>query len=219
MEQLAIWLDTAFSQFDAFFFNFWHSVAESIGSFFTPVMEAVSFTGNGGICMIILALLLLCFRKTRKAGLCIGLAIAIGALFTNVILKPSVARIRPYEASTIFREYWHLVGAHTESDLSFPSGHTTATIAAMLALVISNGKRYLYVAIPYATLMCISRNYLVAHYCTDIIAGAIIGSLAAVAAFFLSKLIYRSLESHSESKICGTLLNFDACNIFKAKQT
>ena len=219
MGQVAVWLDTTFAQFDAFFFDFWHSVAESIGLIFTPIMEAVSLTGTGGICMIILALLLLCFPKTRKSGLCIAFAIAIGAIITNAALKPLVARTRPYEASSVFREYWQFVGAHSESDLSFPSGHTTATVAAMLALVFSGGKKYLYPAVPYIVLMCVSRNYLVAHYATDIIAGFIIGAVAAILAALISTAIFNSISTHKDSNICKAILTYGVDSIFKGNSS
>ena len=57
--------------------------------------------GNAGLIWIVLSLGLLCFRRTRRAGAASLLALMIGALCTNVILKQLVQRPRPWlKAST-----------------------------------------------------------------------------------------------------------------------
>jgi len=71
--------------------SFWHSVALSCGSFFTPFMEFVSVFGKGGIFPICLCVFLMLFKDTRKVGVAGLLAVGVGALFTNVILKPLIA--------------------------------------------------------------------------------------------------------------------------------
>ena len=63
-----------------------------------PIMRTITSLGNAGLFWILLALVLLSFKKTRKIGLACAVSIAIGALITNLILKNWVARIRPYEA-------------------------------------------------------------------------------------------------------------------------
>ena len=46
---------------------------------------------------IALAIILLIPKKTRRAGIAALIALAVGALITNVALKNVVERIRPYE--------------------------------------------------------------------------------------------------------------------------
>ena len=65
--------------------------------FWTPFWKAVTALGNGGWFWVVLAISLLCFKSTRKAGLMSLLSMGLGALITNLILKPGIARIRPYE--------------------------------------------------------------------------------------------------------------------------
>ena len=217
MSQFATWLDTFFAPFDRALLEFWHSVATSVGGFMTPIMELISLTGEKGILMILLGLILLLFPKTRKAGICVVFAIACGALITNITLKPIIARARPYETSLIYRSFWEMVGASVEGDLSFPSGHATATAAAMVALTLSRGKKYLWLCVPYVALMCASRNYLMVHYPSDVLAGVIAGIIGAIVAFVITKYIYKALEKNSEKKFCNFALNSDICNLFKGK--
>ena len=144
-------------------------------------------------------------------------AILCGALMTNVILKETICRVRPYEASALFREFWTFVGAHAESEFSFPSGHTTAAAAAATGLWLVRGKKYLAISIPYVALMAISRNYFVVHYPTDVIAGAIIGTLGGIIAYLITLAIYRAINKHADRKFCRFVLNFDVIAIFKKK--
>ena len=126
----AKWLDVAFAGFDGSILEFYHRLAEWCGALLTPLMRFISFTGDKGLVLLLIALCLGLFSKTRKTGICMFGAICCGALMTNVILKETICRIRPYEAQEVFRAFWSFVGAHAESEFSFPSGHTTAAAAA-----------------------------------------------------------------------------------------
>lgn len=141
--------------------------------FFDGFMMAVTSLGNSGILWIALSVVLLLFKRSRKYGLMMALAIVIGALICNVTLKPLVARIRPYELAESVRL---LVPA--PSDYSFPSGHTTASFAAASSLIISKA-RGRYAALILAVLIAFSRLYLYVHYPTDVFAGVIIGIFSA----------------------------------------
>ena len=63
----------------------------------TPFWKFITSLGNAGWFWIALALFLLCFGSTRRAGASALLALALGALMTNILIKPALARIRPYE--------------------------------------------------------------------------------------------------------------------------
>lgn len=213
----AKWLDLAFADFDGAILEFYHRLAEWGGAFFTPVMRAVSLMGDKGLLLLLLALVLCLFSKTRKSGVCMFGAICCGALMTNVILKETICRIRPYEADELFRSFWSFVGARAESEFSFPSGHTTAAAAAATGLWLSRGKKYLWVSIPFVALMAASRNYFAVHYPTDVIAGAVVGTLGGVVAYFITLGVYRVLKKHEHMKFCRFVLEFDVIGILKRK--
>jgi undecaprenyl-diphosphatase len=217
MNNIATWLDTVCAPFDNAILEFWHSVAQAAGTVLTPLMELVSLTGDKGIVLLLFGLILMLFSKTRKTGVCVFFAICCGAIITNLALKPLIARVRPYEASDMIRGFWEFVGASRESDLSFPSGHATATTAAMVGLVLARGKKYLWICIPYVSIMCISRNYLMVHYPTDVIAGVIAGSIGAVVAYCIIRPLYKKVENAPERKFNNFLLNSSITNLFRPK--
>lgn len=187
---VAAWLNVTFADFDLAIMLAVHKLYELAGWFFSPVLETITFFGNGGICLIIFSIFLMFFQKTRRYGTAMLLGIIIGALFTNVWLKVAVARPRPYsDEASLMHQLWVTMGQHTESDLSFPSGHTTCAFASMTPLFFAKKKPVAICAFVFAVLMGISRIYLAVHYPTDVIAGMIVGFTAGcLGAFIASKL-------------------------------
>ena len=144
------------------------------GEVLNRAFSAFTHLGDHGLLFIVLGLLLLVIPRARKVGLTVLTALLIGALITNVTLKPLVGRIRPWlvvEGLTALVE---------ETDLrSFPSGHTTAAFAFAGAVLCSTPvKRWRALALAVAGLMAFSRLYVGVHYPTDVLAGVVVGLLA-----------------------------------------
>lgn len=186
----ALWLNSFFAAFDESVAVFVHRLYDMGSVFFTPFLEFVSVLGDGGIFLIILGLFLMLFRSTRRYGAGILLSIAIGALLTNLWLKPWISRPRPYtNEGSVFQEIWMALGAHTESDKSFPSGHTTAAFSAMTAVFLTGNKRVSWLAFLFGILMGISRIYLGVHYASDVLGGVLVGLIAgSLGVFIVSRL-------------------------------
>jgi len=210
---MAQWLNATFSGYDYGILGALHTAAEYAGGFLTPVMKAITLLGEKGLLMFLLALVLLCFARTRKMGLCVFGAVCCGALITNIILKDMVARPRPFESLDLYRQWWTAVGAPAEDDFSFPSGHVTAITAGMTALCLSCRRRNRGVLIPSAVvavlLMAISRNYMMAHYPSDVLFSVAVGLFSAVVAWLITLLIFRLLEDHDDIPLCADILDFD----------
>lgn len=145
-------------------------------SLFTPIFVTITHLGDGGAIWIIISLLLLIFKKTRRMGaLCI--AALLGSLIVNnLILKNLVARIRPYEVI----DGLNLL-IEKQKDLSFPSGHSGASFAAAVTIFqcIKN-KKIGIIAIIFASLIAFSRLYVGVHYPTDVLVGIITGTFISI---------------------------------------
>ena len=137
----------------------------------------ISHLGNSGLFWILLCLLLLVFKRTRKMGICGLLALLIGALITNVALKNMIARIRPYEQ---FPDLILLL--ERQKDFSFPSGHTCASFAAALVYLRMFPERKGLGFVILAVLIGFSRLYVGVHYPTDVLGGFFVGWLASILA-------------------------------------
>lgn len=135
-------------------------------------MLFISWLGNHGGLWIALALLLLCRAQTRRLGLTVGLSLLLEALCCNLLLKPIVARTRPFAINTDI-----LLLLPQPADYSFPSGHTAAAFAVVTALV-GRRSRWGAACCLLAVLMGFSRLYLYVHYPTDVLGGMILGCLA-----------------------------------------
>ena len=146
------------------------------------LMPIITHLGDVGAIWIVLAAVLLIPKRTRKFGLILGAALAVSALTVNIILKPMVARPRPFDV--IPAEITMLLPK--PDDFSFPSGHTSASFAAAAVLWFCSWKLALPTTI-LASLIAFSRMYLYCHFPTDVIAGMVIGTLAAL----LMVLVYR----------------------------
>ena len=97
--------------------------------FLDTVMPLITALANGGVFWIALALVLTINKKTRPLGIAVILSMVLEAVCCNLILKPLVARTRPFE---INRTVELLIAKPL--DYSFPSGHTGCSFAVASAL-------------------------------------------------------------------------------------
>ncbi len=105
------------------------------------------------------------------AGFSALLALGIAQVITNIVQRP-----RPYVA--------HPGDAHlfisASPDYSFPSDHATAAFAIAMAIWLRH-RRAGWVALLMAATVSFSRVVVGAHYPGDVLAGAALGVLAALA--------------------------------------
>ena len=212
-------LDTTFASFDYTILHAIHKFAKFTDEGLNGFFKYFSFLAEKGIILILIAIILMLFKKTRKIGICMFGAIGLGAIITNLWLKDVVARIRPYNANHSFFQWWIYAGNVIEKDFSFPSGHTTAAMASMMAIFLNTNKKYSWTAFIFTFMIAFSRLYLVVHYPTDIIAGLIIGALAGIVAHFITIGIYLLFDKFNNNKVCEFIQEFDIRDIiFKFKK-
>lgn len=95
----AQWLNTAFAGYDKAILKIMHSLAGALGPVLTPLMKLITFLGEKGLLLLLLSLVLMCFARTRRIGVCVFGAVCCGALITNFILKDWIARPRRLKRS------------------------------------------------------------------------------------------------------------------------
>jgi undecaprenyl-diphosphatase len=151
--------------------------------FLDAVMPVITHWGDGGIFWIVLALTFLSLPKYRKTGLAMGLALLFGLILCNLLLKPLVGRIRPFDYQLLQGKVIDLLIA-APKDFSFPSGHTIASFEAATVLLIRH-RRFGIPAMVLAILIAFSRLYLYVHYPTDVLASIVLGTSLAFLANYL----------------------------------
>ena len=152
--------------------------------FLDTVMPYISSLARHGEFWILIALILVCFKKTRKAGVAMGIAMACGYLIGNMGMKNLFARTRPYDVVEV-----DLLVAKLH-DFSFPSGHTLVSFEAATALWFYH-RKWGIAAFMLATLIALSRLYLFVHYPTDVLVGAVLGIGIGLAACVLTDRLWR----------------------------
>lgn len=199
-------LDTTFAGFDMAVFSFFGNMQSG---FLTAIAKIFTAMGSTKYVALfgVLALVLCFFRRTRKVGLALVFAIMIGTLITNIVVKPAVLRVRPYNTLQQVSDYWRWylgAGSLCESDYCFPSGHTTGAfeIATVLCLMYATTKKkkIAWIFPVIALLTAASRVYLMVHYVTDVLAGFIVGVFAGVMGFLISRAICKALKGRPIDK-------------------
>jgi undecaprenyl-diphosphatase len=199
----ATWINNTFAGFDM---GAWELFGKLHSQGMTSFVQVLTKFGDteAAVAVAVLGLILLIPKKTRKYGATLFLAIGIGTLLTNVLFKPLISRPRPYVSladNPVFMKLYNEAGALTESDYSFPSGHTTSACEIATALFANVKKKSVKWIFPvYAILIACSRIYLCVHYCTDVIGGAVIGILAGILAYYVVKALKNLFDNSGKNK-------------------
>jgi len=160
-----------------------------------PLVSIFTQLGNSGVLFILLTLALLLYPKTRRVGLAAALGLLCSLLFTNLCLKLLFQRVRPWV------DFPAILPLVSEGDPnSFPSGHTSAAFAFALAVLRADRRRWVRIGvIVLAVCMGLSRLYVGVHYPSDVLAGFIVGDLAGLTGWYLSKRWLAVLEKREHT--------------------
>ena len=155
--------------------------------FMDAAMPFVSLFAEAGIFFILCTAVMLIFPRWRRTALSSAFALIIGLFVCNIILKPLVGRIRPYDV--------HGVSIIVEplGDGSFPSGHALASFEFATVLVKRRPKLGIP-AVVLALLISFSRLYLYLHFPTDVLTGIVLGILFGILGCVIADAICREIE-------------------------
>ena len=172
----------------------------------TPVMKAITMLAEDGIFLILICLVMIVFRRTRRLGVICAVSLMLTFIVCNLCLKPAVDRVRPWVTFQMVN-----IMLPPLEDASFPSGHSANSMGVAWALFLAtmpvrtdNGRNYDDVrclgwkgeglspclmhrvsiaAVVLAVLIGISRLYLGIHYPSDVVCGLLTGMLMAAIAY------------------------------------
>ncbi|MCI1822260.1 MAG: phosphatase PAP2 family protein [Megasphaera sp.] len=147
-----------------------------VTSTLTPYMLLLSNIGNIGLIWIVWAIFLLCIKEYRMTGIAVLLGLLISLILGNGILKPSLARLRPY---IIYSWMSPDIVIPLPTDYSFPSGHTFGSFSAA-TIIFCRNKHWGIFALILALGIGFSRVYLFLHYPSDILGGMLLGILCGI---------------------------------------
>ena len=114
-------------------------------------------------------------HDVRRTVVAAGLSAAAGLLIAAVLAR-IIDRPRPFVAHPA---QIHLFSAHA-ADSGFPSDHATAAFAIAVAILLRNRVDGAIVLV-FAALLAAGRVAIGVHYPTDVLAGAALGTLVAIA--------------------------------------
>ena len=168
----------------------------------TPIMKFITLLGDGGVFWIVLCLVLLIYRRTRRLGIICSASLLFTFIVCNLCIKPAVDRVRPWVTFEMVNAMMPPPG-----DASFPSGHSANSMGPAWALFMATmpvktaacrsydevrclgwkgegvQPRQMHklgiIAVILAVLIGISRLYLGMHYPSDVVCGLLLGMIAA----------------------------------------
>lgn len=142
------------------------------------IMPYITYLGSGGTVWITVSVIMLLFKKSRKAGMTLLISLLLGLLISTLGLKNIIARERPFNTAGALLNADSLLIGIPSGRFSFPSGHAVSSFSAAAVLMLYD-KRLGIPALILAALIAFSRLYLYVHFPSDVIAGMILGILLA----------------------------------------
>lgn len=175
--------------------NILHWIQENLRTeLLDGVLRGISSLGDAGMFWIVLSLVLMCFRKTRRAGFAAAAALLLMQISGNMVLKPVIERARPCDIDQTVE----LLIARPHGS-SFPSGHTASSFAVVFALFYIRSFWWKW-ALGLAAPIAFSRMYLFVHYPTDIIGGIALGLVCGWLGAKIGRRLHRKYIRHRKAK-------------------
>ena len=153
--------------------------------FFTQLPGAI------GQLWLIVGIVLLFFKRTRKTGAAVLVSYIGVLLFGELLLKHVVTRMRPCQIDQTFAM---LVERPTSS--SFPSTHSACAFGTAMAIFMNHRGAGVLMFIV-ATLVAFSRLYLFVHFPTDVLCGIVLGIVVGFAAARICDFVEKKMQKEN----------------------
>ena len=144
-----------------------------------------SIPGNYGQMWVVLGIILLIFKKTRKCGLTIILSYLLVYGLGQYVLKDLIARPRPCHIDQTIE-----LLIKRPSSFSCPSTHSGWAFAGATSIFLYN-KKFGIPVILFSLLVAFSRLYLFVHFPSDVLFGIAIGILFAILSKYIITIVWK----------------------------
>lgn len=172
----------------------------NFGGVGTSLAKVFSFIGGETGVLLVMMIVLFCYRKETGKKMAVALA-AAGVWFP--MIKSIVLRVRPYITHKGRVEALMPVEADAALDdiaaqgYSFPSGHSASASSMYFTLARDIKKKWMWtLAIAVTLLIGFSRFAVGVHYPTDVLAGWALGLLAVGFCVLLEKTVKKEWVRH-----------------------
>lgn len=159
-------------------------------TFLDYILSKLTIIGEGGLCWIIICIAMLFFKRTRKCGVTLAICLLLCLVLGNGILKPLIARPRPYMLNPDI-----ITGVPLSDSYSFPSGHTYSSIGSAIVIWYHFKQKWGIPALLLALLISFSRIYFQMHFVTDVLGGILLGIITSVISIYLINMLYRKIQA------------------------
>lgn len=172
----------------------------NFGDFGTGIAKLLSFIGGETGVLLVMIIVLFCYRK--ETGLKMAVALAAAGVWYPMI-KSIVLRVRPY--ITHQDRIKPLMKVEADADVmdtaaqgySFPSGHSASASSMYFTLARDVRKKWMWtLAIVITLLIGLSRFVVGVHYPTDVLAGWALGLVAVGFCVLLEKTVKKEWVRH-----------------------
>lgn len=173
-----------------------HWLLLKINGLNTPWLDSTMYGLTQGIYWLPLYILVIGFIiyrakwKTISILLFLGVVILLTDQLSASLIKPWVGRLRPSHNPDL-ENLLHFVNGYKGGLYSFVSSHATNAfgIATFLWLILRKKIDWIWIMFLWAIVFSLTRIYLGVHYPSDILGGAVLGSILGLGVYKLGRLM------------------------------
>lgn len=168
--------------------------------FWNMFFKTVSCIADKGLIWIVIGVSLLIFKKTRKSGFYMLICLLLVFILNEFALKYIIRKDRPFVTNPELKIFLEQINYKLPAGYSMPSGHSLCGFACATILTLFWGWKGI-LSYVLAGLIAFSRLFLCVHYPSDVLVGACVGILFALALFFAIATIKKQIVKNKRSRI------------------
>lgn len=144
-------------------------------------------------------------RKTIVILLCTGAAVGLADFICANVIRPYFKIMRPTNLDNPFHVWIQTVYDKRGGRFGFPSCHAANVFALMTSILLFARHWFKGVLLAWVIFICFTRMYMGVHYPSDLLGGAVVGSVLGVIAYYTYKFIDHRLPESFQTGPAYTL--------------